>query len=54
MTALGGRAGRVDLDARVQVFGAGGEPGRIEPGYSADLVLWSGDPLEVTTVADQV
>ena len=37
-----------------QVFGAGGELGRIEPGYSADLVLWSGDPLEVTTVADQV
>ena len=28
--------------------------GAIEPGNSADLVLWSGDPLEVTTAADQV
>lgn len=28
--------------------------GRIEKGDIADLVLWSGDPLEVTTVADQV
>lgn len=26
----------------------------IEPGSPADLVLWSGDPLEVTTAADQV
>jgi hypothetical protein len=24
------------------------------PGSPADLVLWSGDPLEVTTVAEQV
>jgi hypothetical protein len=36
------------------IFGIGGEHGRIEKGQSADLVLWSGDPLEVTTVADQV
>jgi hypothetical protein len=26
----------------------------IEENGPADLVLWSGDPLEVTTVADQV
>ena len=32
----------------------GGRQCRIAPGKSADLVLWSGDPLEVTTVADQV
>jgi len=28
--------------------------GRIAPGKAADLVLWSGDPLEVTSAADQV
>ena len=28
--------------------------GTIEPGSPAALVLWSGDPLEVTTAADQV
>lgn len=36
------------------IFGIGEEHGRIEKGQSADLVLWSGDPLEVTTVAEQV
>ncbi len=36
------------------IFGIGGERGRIEKGKMADLVLWSGDPLEVTTVADAV
>lgn len=30
------------------------DSGRIEPGGPADLVVWSGDPLEVTTAADQV
>lgn len=37
-----------------EIFGLGAEYGRIAPGYHADLVLWSGDPLEVTTVAEQV
>jgi len=37
-----------------EIFGLGTELGRIEVGYAADLVLWSGDPLEVTTVAEQV
>ena len=37
-----------------EIFGVGAEFGRIAPGYVADLVLWSGDPLEVTTVAEQV
>ena len=27
---------------------------RIEPGLVADLVLWNGDPLELTTTAEQV
>jgi hypothetical protein len=34
------------------VFGAA--PRIIEKGARADLVIWSGDPLEVTTAADQV
>lgn len=37
-----------------EVFGVGNELGKVAPGYSADLVLWSGDPLDVTTVAEQV
>ena len=36
------------------IFGVGGSRGRIEKGQAADLVIWSGDPLEVTTVAEQV
>ena len=36
------------------IFGLGTERGRVAIGHIADLVLWSGDPLEVTTVADQV
>ena len=36
------------------VFGLGAAAGRIIPGSPADLVLWSGDPLEVTSVAEQV
>ncbi|HEU5467941.1 MAG TPA: amidohydrolase family protein [Steroidobacteraceae bacterium] len=37
-----------------EIFGVGGARGRIEKGQAADLVLWSGDPLEVTTVAERV
>jgi imidazolonepropionase-like amidohydrolase len=37
-----------------EIFGLARERGRIAPGQVADLVLWSGDPLEVTTIADQV
>jgi imidazolonepropionase-like amidohydrolase len=37
-----------------EIFGLSGERGRIARGQVADLVLWSGDPLEVTSAADQV
>ena len=37
-----------------QIFGLGAARGRIEKGQVADLVLWDGDPLEVTSAADQV
>lgn len=37
-----------------QAFGVGGEVGGIAPGRRADLVLWSGDPLDVAHAALQV
>jgi hypothetical protein len=37
-----------------EIFGVGASRGRIARGQIADLVLWSGDPLEVTSIADQV
>jgi hypothetical protein len=40
--------------APAEIFGQGGRRGRIAAGQAADLVLWSGDPLEVNAVADQV
>jgi len=36
------------------IFELGDDRGTIEIGSRADLVVWSGDPLEVTTAADQV
>ncbi|MDH4105874.1 MAG: amidohydrolase family protein [Gammaproteobacteria bacterium] len=36
------------------VFGLGAGAGRIAVGSPADVVLWSGDPLEVTSYAEQV
>ncbi len=37
-----------------QVFGIDAKIGSIEVGKTADLVLWNGDPLDVTTTATQV
>jgi imidazolonepropionase-like amidohydrolase len=37
-----------------EIFGVAGQVGALEVGRPADLVLWSGDPLEVTTVAEKV
>jgi hypothetical protein len=36
------------------MFELGADVGTLDPESRADLVIWSGDPLEVTTVADQV
>ena len=47
-----GLAGLTSVPA--QVFGLSAQRGRIDVGQTADLVLWSGDPLEVNTVAEQV
>lgn len=37
-----------------QIFGQEGVCGSLEPGKDADLVVWDGDPLEVTSYADLV
>lgn len=37
-----------------EIFGVGDRMGSIAVGRPADLVLWSGDPLEVTSLADHV
>ncbi|MGH8077190.1 MAG: amidohydrolase family protein [Lysobacter sp.] len=47
-----GLAGLTTVPA--EAFGVTGDVGRIAPGQRADLVLWSGDPLEVNSVALQV
>jgi len=37
-----------------QAIGMGGELGSLGPGRRADFVIWSGDPLEGTSAAEQV
>ncbi|NVJ68215.1 MAG: amidohydrolase family protein [Gammaproteobacteria bacterium] len=37
-----------------RIFGIADNYGRILPGYTAELVVWDGDPLEVTTSPAQV
>ena len=37
-----------------EAVGLGGQIGRLSPGEHADVVIWSGDPLEVTSGAEQV
>lgn len=37
-----------------EALGVGDKVGRIEVGLNADLVLWDGDPLEVSSLADAV
>jgi len=40
--------------APAEVFGRADRIGSIAPGKRANLVLWSGDPLETTTIAERV
>jgi len=37
-----------------QALGLGDQLGTIAPGMRGDLVLWSGDPLELSSLPDQV
>jgi imidazolonepropionase-like amidohydrolase len=37
-----------------EVFGVADRLGTLAPGRPADLVMWSGDPLEVSSVAELV
>jgi imidazolonepropionase-like amidohydrolase len=37
-----------------QAIGMGGEIGSLTAGRRADLVIWSGDPLEASSAAEQV
>lgn len=47
-----GLAGLTSVPA--SALGVADKLGRIEPGLAADLVLWTGDPLDVTSLATQV
>ena len=37
-----------------EIFGVGAQLGRLERNYLADVVIWDGDPLEVTSAPTQV
>jgi imidazolonepropionase-like amidohydrolase len=37
-----------------EIAGLGARAGRLAPGAAGDLVVWDGDPLEVTTTAERV
>ena len=37
-----------------RIWGVEESLGSLEPGKAADLVVWDGDPLEMTTTAEQV
>ncbi|WP_417446338.1 amidohydrolase family protein [Kangiella sp.] len=42
------------MSTPAEYFGGDDTYGKIAEGFKAELVLWSGDPLEVTTLAEQV
>ncbi len=37
-----------------EIFGVGGQLGRLERGYLADVVIWDGDPLEIMSAPTSV
>ncbi|MBA3564210.1 MAG: amidohydrolase family protein, partial [Gammaproteobacteria bacterium] len=37
-----------------RIYGVEESFGTLEPGMDADVVIWDGDPLEITTFAEQV
>ncbi|MEK7703448.1 MAG: imidazolonepropionase [Myxococcota bacterium] len=49
-----GAALRAIIATPAAAFGKGATHGVLATGYRADLVLWSGDPLEVTSVVERV
>lgn len=40
--------------APAKFFGGASNYGKLMPGFKAELVIWSGDPLEVTTFAESI
>jgi len=40
--------------APAEMYGVAAEVGSIEPGKSADLIIWGADPLELTSYPEQV
>ena len=49
-----GEALQMITSGPADALGMGGELGRLAPGAHGDVVIWSGDPLEVTSAAEQV
>jgi imidazolonepropionase-like amidohydrolase len=49
-----GQAFAAITSAPAEALGLGGEIGSLRPGRHADVVLWSGDPLEVSSAAERV
>jgi len=49
-----GEALRLITSAPAEAIGMGGEIGSLQPGRRADVVIWSGDPLDTRSAALQV
>ncbi|HEU4810408.1 MAG TPA: amidohydrolase family protein [Sphingomicrobium sp.] len=49
-----GEALRLITSAPAEAIGLGGEIGSLEPGRRADVVIWSGDPLDPRSAAESV